>query len=366
MLLRKRFKISYVCVLILICWSIYYLFLSIPIVKRNSSLLKKPPPRLFIAANLYDNRAIVEHWASQVLKVANWAGPDRVYISIFENGSTDNTKPLLQAFDDLLTAANISHTIVLDPSPKIYERRIPLLAKRRNQALIPLYEQLRRHTTYDKILFLNDIWFDWTDAVELIESGKDDLGDQDSDNYDAVCSMDFFGQYYDEFATRETNGGWLGSGNYPYFQDKTSRALLRRQMLVPVYSCWGGMIVFNAAPFLMTNPTTQDPLVVFRALWPDNPRPRLEASECCLIHSDIRDLNFTRIFINPNIKVGYDHFHYWYANYILPLWQIFLSWTNTPVAISEEEKVLWDERLATVGPLNPGDSTCLWRPGHYD
>lgn len=207
---------------------------------------------------------------------------------------------MLTDFEHQLSLVNISHTIVLDDTPKNYsERRIPLLAKRRNQALLPLYQQQQqRGVTFDRILFLNDIWFDWTDAVALLESRT-----TNDDDYDAVCSMDFYGQYYDEFATREIDGGWLGSGNYPYFQDMKSRNLLRRQELVPVYSCWGGMIAYNTAPFMLMNPNTNNPLLSFRSLWPDDPQPPLEASECCLIHSDLISLNYSRIYINPKIKV---------------------------------------------------------------
>ncbi|KAI8341803.1 cryptococcal mannosyltransferase 1-domain-containing protein [Chlamydoabsidia padenii] len=352
MLVRKRFVIHYLCIIILIYWCTQYLFWSSSSLKPQT---KRNTPKLFIAANLYNNEGIVEHWATQLYKLAQWAGPDRAYISIYENGSTDKTKSMLLEFDQQLTHSNIPHNIILDDTPKNYsERRIPLLAKRRNQALAPLYQQ---DTTFDRILFLNDIWFDWTDAVGLIES---------NDDYDAVCSMDFYGQYYDEFATREIDGGWLGSGNYPYFKDRTSRQLLVRQELVPVYSCWGGMVAYNAAPFMIKNTTTLEPLLAFRSLWPDDPQPPLEASECCLIHSDLRDLNYTRIFINPKIKVAYDHFHYWYAHYLLPIRQLFLSWTNTPISMSEQEKMLWNKKLASVGPLNSGDSTCLWRPASYD
>ncbi|KAI8099642.1 cryptococcal mannosyltransferase 1-domain-containing protein [Halteromyces radiatus] len=361
---RRRRIIPFLCSLILIYWSLYYLFWSATSVRWSSSLSEKKPT-LFIAANLYNNQDILDHWTTQVLKLAQWAGPNRSYISIFENGSTDNTKALLLKFKTRLTQENIPHTIILDDTPKDYtERRIPMLANRRNQALSPLY---RRDLDYDKILFLNDIWFDWMDAVRLIQSGYSNNNSMDIDEeYDAVCSMDFFGQYYDEFATREIDTNWLGSGEYPYFKDQTSRDLLKHRKLIPVYSCWGGMVSFKASPFLMVNSTTGTPLLSFRSLWPDNPRPILEASECCLVHSDLRALNFTNIFINPNVKVAYDHFHYWYANYLLPLRNLVLSWTNEPKGISAEENIKWKERLASVGQLDSGDSICLWRPGSYD
>ena len=103
------------------------------------------------------------------------------------------------------------------------------------------------------------------------------------------------------FASREVDGKWVGSGNYPYFSDETSRKLLRHSELVPVYSCWNGMVAFNAKPFA-------EDKVAFRAIAPNEPDPILEASECCLIFTDLRSLDYNRVFIDPSVRVR-KHFH---------------------------------------------------------
>lgn len=152
-------------------------------------------------------------------------------------GSRDETPQMLELWKEKLEAAGIRHTIVthgtgFDGSLG----RMTNLAKFRNEALAPLTAE------YEKILFLNDVVYDLSDAITLLNTkgGK----------YDAACAMDFFGQFYDVFATREITGKPVGSGNYPYFEDPGSRKLLRAGDPVPVFSCWNGMVALNSAPFL--------------------------------------------------------------------------------------------------------------------
>ncbi|KAG0172955.1 hypothetical protein DFQ28_008511 [Apophysomyces sp. BC1034] len=303
-------------------------------------------PTVFIAANLYNNEAILEEWTKQLNRIIDWLSPARVFISIYENGSTDRTKPMLQAYDTYLSESKVQHQIVAANEAKYQGRRIPALANIRNQALKPLHST-QMH--FDKILFLNDIIFELSDAVSLLMARGGD--------YDAVCAMDFFGEFYDLFATREVNGGWVGSGNYPYFEDKGSRELLANGQLIPVYSCWNGMIAMNAEPFIKD-------LVAFRAILPDEPEVPREASECCLIHTDLREHNYTKIFINPQVKVAYDPFHYWYARYIIPLWNIFLAPFNNPASMTDDEKTKWDSQIKTLTEkhgIDVKDTICLWK-----
>ncbi|ORY91923.1 cryptococcal mannosyltransferase 1-domain-containing protein [Syncephalastrum racemosum] len=290
-------------------------------------------PSLFIAANLHNNEDILKRWMIQAERVAHWAGTDRAYISVYESGSNDKTPEMLERWKKRLEAANIRHTIVthgagFDGSLG----RMTNLAKFRNEALAPLTAE------YEKILFINDVVYELSDAITLLntQGGK----------YDAACAMDFFGQFYDVFATREITGKPLGSGNYPYFEDSASQKLLRAGEPVPVFSCWNGMVALNSAPFLQGH-------VSFRPLVPNDAAAPLEASECCLVFVDFRQLHYTRIFINPRVKVGYDGFHYWYARYILPLWNPFLSMTNTPRhERTSAEEAEWNYRLSKIYELD--------------
>ncbi|ORX57989.1 hypothetical protein DM01DRAFT_1400978 [Hesseltinella vesiculosa] len=252
--------------------------------------LKKPS--VFITAILRNNEPILDHWTQQVLLLANWLGHDQTFVSIYESESSDQSPMKLADFKDELRRLGIRHSIIIhgEGGQGSEGRRIPKLATLRNLALAPLSKLAEDGWTADRVLFLNDIWFSWKDAVQLLQSNQGD--------YDAVCSMDFFGEYYDMFATREIDRQWLGSGNYPYFRDTSSRELLQKGSLVPVYSCWGGMAAFQAQPFLKNH-------LAFRALWPEVANPPLDASECCLIYSNLWAINaHARVFLNPQIKVN--------------------------------------------------------------
>lgn len=189
---------------------------------------------------------------------------------------------------------NIPHSIVTDDQPKFTTdsiRRIVTLANVRNQALAPLFDNTNgsSSSSYDRIVYLNDIVFRLEDVVKLLDTNGGD--------FDAACGLDFFGRFYDVFATREIDGRWVGSGDYPYFVDETSQKLLRQGQPVPVYSCWNGMVVFAAEPFIKHH-------LQFRAILPKEPEPPVEASECCLIFTDLRQVHKdARVFINPKVKV---------------------------------------------------------------
>ncbi|KAI9013760.1 cryptococcal mannosyltransferase 1-domain-containing protein [Phycomyces nitens] len=340
-------------------WLIVFLavFLAYPLYFYSSALEPlnilgpglPPPPRkpvVFIAANIYNNEEILDHWTVQVNQLIKWLGPSNVYVSIYENGSHDRTKAMLNKYDQYLNLLQIPHRIVTNPAEKDKDaRRLVALAGLRNNVLEPLVDQDPKP---DKILFLNDIIFQASDAIALLETNGGD--------YDAMCAMDFFGEFYDTFATRDADEGWVGSGNYPYFSHKPSRKLLYEESPIPVYSCWNGMIALNAKPFIENK-------ISFRAIIPQEPSPPVEASECCLVHTDLRSLNYTRIYINPRIKVAYDTFHYWYARRIIRLLQPFYRVFNTPISIlGTEEQEAWNIAVkdAYSQGVRPEDYPCLW------
>ena len=76
-------------------------------------------------------------------------------------------------------------------------------------------------------------------------------------NYAAACALDFLNPpwdwvdpktqgfhppgMYDDFATRDSNGGKIGSHLYPYFSSRLSRKAITAGRGVPVQSCWNGI-----------------------------------------------------------------------------------------------------------------------------
>ena len=75
-------------------------------------------------------------------------------------------------------------------------------------------------------------------------------------SYSAACALDFMNPpwnyvsgraglhppgMYDDFATRDFNGGVLGSHLYPYFLSPKSKEAIMAREAIPVQSCWNGV-----------------------------------------------------------------------------------------------------------------------------
>jgi len=220
------------------------------------------------------------------------------------------------------------------------------LAEVRNRALEPLKSH-NSSTTFEKILFLNDVIFSPEEASRLLfaTNVNEDTGKAD---YKAACAMDFIDpfKYYDTYATRDLEGWGLGVPFFPYFSN-AGKAESRKDMLagrgdVRVKSCWGGMVAFDAQYFQSPPPSetatdeaetsSSNPRESERVSSPQIPirfraeaDPFWDASECCLIHADLQAINLnststtsqssssgmtdkhaTGIYINPYVRVAYD------------------------------------------------------------
>lgn len=130
-------------------------------------------------------------------------GRHDVYVSIYESNSFDGTKPFLHGFNTSLTDLGISHRINMvdkDLDSKwpygTSPERISFLAKCRNKALEPLQSpdkavRVPDWMDYTKIIFLNDIRFQWEDIVELILTDTGDGKSNRREGYDLACAMDY-------------------------------------------------------------------------------------------------------------------------------------------------------------------------------
>jgi Cryptococcal mannosyltransferase 1 len=278
--------------------------------------------RVFVAALLKDNEDILKGgWSEAVVNLTRALGPENVWVSIHESGSQDGTKKQLQLLDLRLKEMGAGHKInVADVGEDMHKiiphngpgwitvegrptmRRIPFLAELRNMNLGHLTALAAKGIIFDKILFLNDIIFTSDDALELLHTHRGD--------YAAACGFDYARPYpalafYDQFATRDSNGQELVSLYHPYFAEGRSRDALVGGSPVPVKSCWSGIAAFDAAPFQdLARPLR------FRAVNDSLAEYHLEASECCLIHYDNPLSGFKGVWMNPKVRVGYNTVRY--------------------------------------------------------
>ena len=273
--------------------------------------------KIFIAASLYDQggHLLGGSWGQSLLKLINILGDENVFLSVYENS---NDLAAMNAQTNLKKQIKCKNSIVYDkdfapddvprvtlPDGSERVKRIAFLAEVRNKALKPLYDE-EHGMHFDKVLYLNDAAFNPLDAAQLLLSTNLDENGQTS--YRAACAVDFINpfKFYDTFATRDLEGYGMGVPFFPWFGSsgnaQSRKDVLQGRDAVRVKSCWGGMVAFDAKPFLASEPLR------FRATedlyW--------DASECCLIHADLMNLDFPEggqntvgVYMNPFVRVAY-------------------------------------------------------------
>lgn len=295
--------------------------------------------KVFIAANIVDDTLIRGAWGTQLLALVDLLGEDNVFVSIYENDSGNGTSNALRHLQQQLKCNSSIVTgehIPLSEFPAIQLpngqqriQRLTYLAEIRNRLLRPLNPAFHDTSTpgfrkannvrFDRILFLNDVYYSPIDAVHLLFSTNAESGRAE---YRAACALDFvqFIKLYDTFVVRDADGYGVALQLFPWFTNRgtsTSRNdVLALTDAVRVRSCWGGMAAFDAAVFQLQRPTTTSitqeteasPSVRFRSdgelFW--------EAAECCLIFADM-EVKFgkpslddgTGVFVNPFIRTAY-------------------------------------------------------------
>ncbi|EWC48789.1 hypothetical protein DRE_00094 [Drechslerella stenobrocha 248] len=340
--------------------------------------------KVYIAANHWISAKVLKpYWINGLLLLIQQLGPENVFVSIYENGSWDETPAMLRELDEILDKMGVARRVLIeavthreqvaelvaqgDDKPgwvmtsrgKKELRRIPVLAKLRNRLLEPL-EQLQRQGrgAFDRILFLNDVVFTAQDVIRLLKTRNG--------NYTAACSVDFNKphQYYDTFALRDSYGREAPAQRFPFFASGESQEAMMDGRPVPVKSCWNGMVAFDAAPFLRP----QNPLR-FRAVDDSLAVSHVEGSECCLIHADNAKHGFhsrqrAGVWVNPMVRVGYNfpayqyqrlHMYSW-PEYLISLpvrvgvWLLRMPWSKEQVSARIKE---WKGEEA--GRDEPGD-----------
>ncbi|KAK5114656.1 hypothetical protein LTR62_002229 [Meristemomyces frigidus] len=333
---QRSLQILFSIILIWTCYDIW----AVRRAAHTQSQIPNPSfpsdQKIFIASLHWTDEIVLrEHWISAIVQLAEDIGSPNVFISAYGSGSLDNTEAALRELEDELRTRGIPHAVVFDgathqdevskapaesgwirmPATKSYRgystdyftlskdewvpRRIPYLARLRNEVMRPLYEQQGKGIVYDKVLWLNDVVFTSNDVRTLLATRGGD--------YAAACALDFKKApvFYDTFALRDAQGFAPLADTWPYFQSASSRNALKQSQPVPVASCWNGMLAFDAAPFY----DAQQPLK-FRGIPDDLAFSHLEGSESCLVHADNPLSAEKGVWINPNIRVGYDGIAY--------------------------------------------------------
>ena len=318
----------------------------------NASYTNPPPFTLhptetvYIAANIIDGKLINGSWGGSLLDLIDAIGKERVFVSIY-GGPTAALKEfasklecessIVSEEEEPIPLDKIPHTKL--PTGESRIKRIAYLAEVRNKALEPLEQQANKGKIYDRVLFINDIYFTPTDALRLLWGTN--VSPSGTSEYKAVCAADFVTswKYYDTYGTRDSEGYSIGVPIFPWFANEgdaeSRRDVLAGKDAVRVKSCWGGMVAFDGRYFVSGDETGSKPEKLTRdAVGPptlplrfrSEPDPFWDASECCLIHADImalpsfpssssisaqsiQDSTSSKdegIYMNPYVRVTYD------------------------------------------------------------
>lgn len=327
--------------------------------------------KFFIAAMFYNNEYVIPYWHDTLIKVIHYLGPDNVFVSVVESHSSDSSPQLLQALDADLELLGVPRriltgdTTVPKPADLRGNPRIEFLAATRNRALEPLTEG-----AYDRVVFSNDIYIEPESFVELLETNNG--------NYDMACGLDMghFGAY-DMWVLRDRQAK-LTSAIWPYFFDEADYQAMQTESPVPVFTCWNGIVVFNADPLLpialrsnrtlsndplpyelpSTHPAAHNtsmrgpspaltPPIQFRASAPEE----CFSSESFLLPYDMRrQFNLQQIYVNPRVITAYDWRFYFYFKWLMrhPVLQWWIekvyngAWmARSVMVVGDADKIFW-------------------------
>eukprot|EP00762_Andalucia_godoyi_P001417 ANDGO_04918.mRNA.1 hypothetical protein len=328
---RFRFLAVFLCLLVSFVVILRVFFSSADLVTAPSNVY-------FVAMNFYNNEPLLPHFRRQLLRLVDMLGAERVYVSVFENGSVDGTRVQLQMMSEELSALRLAgfRFTFEDRKRCPFVDRIEYMARVRNRAM--------EYLTYDSnairltsgpnvtplIVFLNDIFFFAEDIVRLIKTN--------SGRYDMVCAMDYYSTFYDSWVTRDITGHMF-EDFFPHTNHHASREKLARGVPTEVYSCWNGAVVMSAVPFMRKD-------LRFRS----NDPGTCYHSECFLVCEDLRALGYDRIFVNPAVRVSYEPKYYYLHNYLMKPLEPFLllmhSWKH-PSRVTMDRQVDFDALCTT-------------------
>lgn len=302
--------------------------------------------KVFISISLYDKGGHLAsgRWGDQVLELIHMLGPENTFLSIYENDSPLGEKPLEKfkskvpcehaiVFDRHVSLEQFANVTMPDGTERM--KRLSYLSEMRNRALRPLdrYRKDSGVVPFDKVLFLNDVFFHVEDAAQLLFSTN--IGPDGRAHYLSTCAMDYNNPFlfYDLYAQRDAEGYSNGLPIFPIFST-AGQGLSRQDMLaqkdaVRVSACWSGMVAMQAKYVQnldATLPTPNFQEVGAHVIVPDNPvaveapvrfryEPEIffDACECCLFLADVstaarkdKDASEHGVFVNPYVRVAYD------------------------------------------------------------
>ena len=271
----------------------------------------------YITSTIANVESIIKDYIKEMIKLINYLGKENVIISIVENNdSLDNTTLYLEKFKKYLDEQKIINRFYLNHDIAderedllIFTQhdegylRVKFLSQLRNRCLELLYDMPNLNFTNTKIIFFNDIIFEYENIINLLSTNNED--------YDAVCGLDFYDIFYDSWVSIDLSGYSLRH-DFPFFVNKEGQDLVINHKPIRVFSCWNGVTVFTAEPLkdrkIQFRYELHEERIVEHYLNSD--QKFWFESECTYFHIDLFSLGYTKTFINPDVRVAYLYEYY--------------------------------------------------------
>ncbi|KZV75509.1 glycosyltransferase family 69 protein [Peniophora sp. CONT] len=288
---------------------------------------------IFLAMNLHDNEEVLPTFFQEMPRLLDFLGPERVFISIYENGSSDRTPRLLRHFDELLNEIGTPHRIITEGTARASDKedghRINFLAAVRNLAMEPLYDGSAATTLpdggpFDDVLWINDVFHCAADVLEVLHQRRVQSATQ-------ACALDWgvWGDQviYDRWVLRPMSGSVLYDyneisdwfmGDYtreeqlahlpqllPDDRDAATRERIQSALPTQVFSCWNGATAFDASVFA---PPTDLRFRISHGDFDEQGQLREmseKASECFLSSVDLWKAGLGKIALVPKASLAY-------------------------------------------------------------
>jgi len=246
---------------------------------------------VLVALNIRNGGQVLPHIATEILQLAKHFLPHQLFVSVLESGSTDTSGLCLHKLTEELNARNVRNRIIINSDIVRGRRdnRIMFLARIRNEVLEPLYSG---NFSAKYVVFVNDVFLCASQIIRLLLHVVQGA--------DMVCGLDYGKhlRFYDTWVMRDIHGGPVSaSENCSIFHSKASMQLCENGKLVPVFSCWNGLVGMNAEVFSKSN-------IRFRSV--ERTGEDCPASECTLLCLDMWRNKHNRIYVDPEVKVAYD------------------------------------------------------------
>ncbi|PRP81937.1 alpha-1,3-mannosyltransferase CMT1 [Planoprotostelium fungivorum] len=173
--------------------------------------------------------------------------------SIHESGSTDQTRNILdEALIPMLRHLGVNDSEIfvttnpVGPDWKMKpDDRIPILADLRNLVISHLKKS---STRFNLLFFFNDVYYCVDDLLELLHQHFHQKAD-------VTCATDYSKPkgFYDWWVARDIEGNalWTIGRSHSFFElHAPSKKRYLQRLPIQMYSCWNGMLIFDAIPFV--------------------------------------------------------------------------------------------------------------------